>query len=89
MDELDREFALHEAIRKILREESEAENPLITSEDVYDKLIERGIEPAPHAMARFYDRLKREGMVRGVIKHNTEAAQKHGAFAVSWVNPFL
>lgn len=89
MDELDRELELHDAIREIIREEAAEEKPLIGSEDIYNILIERGIEPQPGAMAQYYEQLKREGLINGMTKHNREAAQKHGAFEINWVSPLL
>jgi hypothetical protein len=89
MDDLDKEFTLHEAIKQILREERDADAPLISSEDIYDKLVAQGIEPAPQSMAKFYETLKRKHLIRGIGKHNREAVAKHGAFEISWVSRVL
>ena len=77
---------LEVAIRTIIYDDYGVGHQNIDSEEIYNELVERGINPPELAMADVFDSLKKRGLIRGPAKMNREAAHKHGAYSIMWVS---
>jgi hypothetical protein len=77
---------LETEIRNIIYNDYGVGNQNIDSEEIYNKLVARGIDPPRDAMADVFDSLKRRGLIKGAARLNSDAAHKHGAYSIMWVD---
>lgn len=80
---------LERKIRNIIKNDYGFGNQNIGSEEIYDKLIAAGEEVPELAMAEVFDKLKKEGLIRGPAYMNRDAAHKHGAYSIMWVSRYI
>lgn len=73
-------------IRNIIYDDYGVGHQNIDSEEIYDKLVAKGINPPELAMADVFDSLKKRGLIKGPAKMNRDAAHKHGAYSIMWVS---
>jgi len=76
---------LEAEIRRIIYDDYGVGNQNIDSEEIYEKLVTRGIDVPEKAMGEVFDSLKKRGLIRGVSRMDREAAYKHGAWSIMWV----
>jgi hypothetical protein len=76
---------LETQIRTIIYDDYGVGHQNIDSSEIYDKLIQRGIDIPENAMGEVFDSLKRRGLIRGIGKMNREEALRHGAYSITWV----
>jgi hypothetical protein len=76
---------LETEIRQIIYDDYGVGNQNIDSEEIYNKLVRRGIEVPECAMGEVFDSLKKRGLIRGIGRLNREEARRHGAWSVMWV----
>jgi hypothetical protein len=72
-------------IRQIIYDDYGVGNQNIDSEEIYDKLVQRGIDVPECAMGEVFDSLKTRGLIRGIGRLNREEARRHGAWSIMWV----
>jgi hypothetical protein len=76
---------LEAEIRTIIYDDYGVGHQNIDSEEIYNKLIERGFEVPECAMGQIFDSLKKRGLIKGIGKMNREEARRHGAYSIMWV----
>ncbi len=77
---------LEAEIRTIIYDDYGVGNQNIESRQIYDKLIQKGIDVPECAMGEIFDSLKKRGLIRGVGKMNREEARLHGHWSIMWVD---
>lgn len=77
---------LETEIRNIIYNDYGVGDQNIDSEEIYDKLVAKGIDPPKNAMGDVFDSLKKRGLIKGPAGLNSDAAQKHGAYSIMWVD---
>ena len=82
-------FELERKIRDIIKNDYGLGNQNIESEEIYDKLIQAGVEVPDMAMCNVLDKLRKEGLIKGPRYHNRDAVHKHGAYAIMWVSRYI
>jgi len=80
--------SLEAKIRDILYTEYGVGDQYIASKEIYDKLIERGIDVPENAMADVFDSLHRSGFIKGRGKQNSEEVRRHGHWRITWVSRY-
>jgi hypothetical protein len=80
---------LERRIRDIIKNDFGFGNQNIGSREIYDRLIEAGVEVPNMAMCTVLDKLRNEGLIKGPRYHNSEAVQKHGAYSIMWVSRYI
>ena len=80
---------LERKIRDIIRNDYGFGNQNIDSEEIYDKLIAVGEVVPELAMADIFDKLKKDGLIKGPARLNRDAAHKHGAYSIMWVSRYI
>ncbi len=61
----------------------------IATEDIYNDLTNQGVVIPPDEMGQIIDDFRETSLIRGIGNVDAEAAAKHGAFTITWVNPSL
>lgn len=82
-------FELERKIRNILKNDYGFGDQNIESEEIYNKLITAGEEVPEMAMCDVFDKLKKEGLIKGPRYMNSDAVKKHGAYAIMWVSRYI
>jgi hypothetical protein len=77
---------LETEIRTIIYDDYGTGNQNIDSEEIYDKLVAKGIDVPENAMADVIKSLKDRGLIRAQGRLNSDEAKKHGAYSIMWVD---
>lgn len=80
---------LERKIRSLIKNDYGFGNQNLRSEDIYDKLIQAGVEVPDMAMCGVLDKLRKEGLIKGSRYHNRDAVHKHGAYSIMWVSRYI
>jgi hypothetical protein len=79
-------FELERKIRDILRDDYGFGDQNIESEEIYNKLIAAGVDVPELAMDDIFDKLRKQGLIKGPARLNRDARHKHGATSIMWVS---
>ncbi len=80
---------LEEKIREIIRNDYGFGDQNIDSEEIYNKLTQSGQEVLELAMCDIFDKLKKDGLIKGPRALNREEVHKHGAYSIMWVSRYI
>ncbi|MCA1576983.1 MAG: hypothetical protein LC794_06420 [Acidobacteria bacterium] len=77
---------LEAEIRRIIYNDYGVGNQNIDSEEIYNKLIQRGIDVPRNAMGDIFSSLRKRGLIRGIGKMDSSKAPVHGFWSIMWVD---
>lgn len=80
---------LERKVRSIIKNDYGFWHQNIGSEEIYNKLIQRGVEVPELAMYEIFEKLHNEGLIKGPRYMNRDAAHKHGACTITWVSRYI
>lgn len=83
------ERSLEAEIRDVLYNDFGVGHRYIASKDVYDKLVERGVTVPEHSMSEVFKSLRRQGLIKGRGKLNSDEVRKHGHWAITYVSRYI
>ncbi len=80
---------LEDKIREIIRNNYGFKDQNIESEEIYNKLIQQGVEVPELAMDEIFNKLRKDKLIKGRARLNRDARHKHGATAIMWVSRYI
>ncbi len=76
-------------LRAIIRNEYGHGNQNISSAELFERLVQKGVSVPEVAMAEILEKLHKQVLTKGAFVLDREEARKHGACSIMWVSRYI